>query len=83
VRSEKTTIITPMHEFSPGELTGQEATVKCESKILKKGIQEFFAKPFSRLSVCLSVSFTSSKSETRGCGKERKKGGAKKTHTGK
>jgi hypothetical protein len=53
VRSEKTTIITPMHEFSPGELTVQEAPLKCQSKILKKGIQEFFAKPFSCLSVCL------------------------------
>jgi hypothetical protein len=30
VRSGKTTIITPMHEFSPGELTVQEAPVKCE-----------------------------------------------------
>jgi hypothetical protein len=78
VRSEKTTIITPRHEFSPGELTVQEAPVKCESKILKKGIQEFFAKPFSCLSVCLSVSFPSRKSETRGCGKERKQGGERK-----
>jgi len=29
------------------------------------------------MSVCLSVSFPSRKSETRGCGKERKKGGGK------
>jgi hypothetical protein len=67
-----------MHEFSPGELTVQEATVKCGSKILKKGIQEFFAKPFSCLSVCL---FSEQKIRNQRV-RERKKrrGGKEKTY---
>jgi hypothetical protein len=81
VRSGKTTIITPMHEFSPGELTVQEATTKCESKILKKGIQEFFAKPFSCLSVCLSL-FRAENPKPEGAGKKEKKGGKRKNIPG-
>lgn len=73
-----------MHEFSPGELTVQEAPVKCEEKILKKWIQEFFANPFSCLSVSLSL-FRAENPKPEGAGKkERKKErGGKKTHTGK
>jgi hypothetical protein len=71
-----------MHEFSPGELTVQEATVKCGSKILKKEIQEFFAKPFSCLSVCLSVCLFSEQKIRNQRVRERKKerGGKEKTY---